>query len=715
MATELFTHPSPEQLRGFAQGRLSTAEMTELEQHIAHCDSCCLHLEQVPDDTLVQLAREAATQGIRTPATTRAEPVPKQSAVEIPKELRDHPRYRVLSLLATGGMGAVYKAEHRLMERLVALKVINPGLLANPQALERFRREVRAAARLSHPNIVAAHDADQAGELHFLIMEFVDGLNLERWLAHKGPLAPAQAANLIRQAALGLEHMHEKGMVHRDIKPLNLMVTLQGNVKVLDCGLARLAGEPGTDHSSGAASTGDKPGMTTAGMILGTPDYIAPEQVTDPRRADIRADIYALGCTLFYALTGQPPFPTGTMVEKLNQHLKSAPPSILARRPDVPAELARVLEKMLAKDPAQRYQTPGEVAKDLLPLTKGQGRAGGQAFRQPDRTPAPLEAATIVTSAPADALVPLPNPLEVSLGASPLDDPTLGDTLAISPSPLRRIVQPTRRSNLPFRLTPPVAVAIAIGGVVLIALLAWGINSALSTGDNSQQTAAYAGPAAATPPNSPIASTTPPKSAAARSTAAVPATPSSVASGAIGSNLPRKVLLVIPSYDLYGPDYWGVVNACQKSGVMVDIASTTLDPPKLLNQASPPNFHADRLVSSVKGSADYGAIIFAGFATAEFEPGGAAGRDTARLIQDFQKNGRIVASICAGQRALDRNRLLADRPVATCPALKNNGESIAGVWKDEQVVEDGQFITAGTADDALEFIRHIAAHLANAF
>ncbi|HEX5103081.1 MAG TPA: serine/threonine-protein kinase, partial [Pirellulaceae bacterium] len=290
MATELYTHPTPDQLRAFAQGRLHGAEMAEVERHVSGCDSCCSHLERVPDDTLVQLAREAATQGVKSPSAPKTQP-PKPSPGEIPEALRDHPRYRVLSVIGHGGMGAVYKAEHRKMERLVALKVINQVHLAHPQAIERFGREVRAVSRLSHPNIVLVHDADEAGDLHFLVMEFVDGISLDRVVAHNGPLSITHAVQFIRQAALGLQHAHEKGMVHRDIKPQNLMLTrTKHEIKILDFGLARLAGEQAALGAGEGSDPGTKPSQTTAGMILGTPDYIAPEQASDARTADIRAD-----------------------------------------------------------------------------------------------------------------------------------------------------------------------------------------------------------------------------------------------------------------------------------------------------------------------------------------------------------------------------------------------------------------------------------------
>jgi hypothetical protein len=245
------------------------------------------------------------------------------------------------------------------MERVVALKVISRSLTDRPELAARFRQEVKAAARLSHPNIVTAHDAEQAGDLHFLVMEYVEGQGLDRLVEGQGPLPVAQACDYVRQASLGLQHAFERGMVHRDIKPHNLMLTPEGQVKVLDFGLARFASEsrpPG--------------GLTEAGQVVGTPDYMAPEQALDARQADVRADIYSLGCTLYHLLTGRVPFPDGTAFQKLLAHQQQTPAPVTQFRSDVPPALLGVLDRMLARDPARRYQTPDEVAAALAPFTE---------------------------------------------------------------------------------------------------------------------------------------------------------------------------------------------------------------------------------------------------------------------------------------------------------------------------------------------------------
>jgi serine/threonine protein kinase len=202
--------------------------------------------------------------------------------------------YLLQERLGEGGMGAVFKALHRTLGREVALKVIRKERLANPHAVKRFRREVRAAAQLTHPTIVLAFDADQVGSNHFLVMEYVKGSDLSQRVKRHGPLPIDQGCDCIRQAALGLQHAYEKGLIHRDIKPANLLLTPQGEVKVLDMGLARLASDP---EATQASST-----LTQEGVVMGTPDYLAPEQALGSPEVDIRADLYALGFHLAPAL-----------------------------------------------------------------------------------------------------------------------------------------------------------------------------------------------------------------------------------------------------------------------------------------------------------------------------------------------------------------------------------------------------------------------------
>jgi serine/threonine protein kinase len=237
-------HPTLDQLATFDLGQLGRREWEDIQRHIAECAVCCGKLETIPDDNLVALMRASARKASTangpgsTANTLPGIPLPP----EIPPELAEHPRYQILEILGAGGMGTVIKAQHRLMNRLVALKVVNRNLVQSPEAVERFHREVQAAARLSHPNIVAGLDAEQAGNVHFLVMEFVPGESLDRILG-QGRVDVNQACDWIRQAALGLQHAFEQGMVHRDIKPANLMLTPTSQIKILDFGLARFASQ----------------------------------------------------------------------------------------------------------------------------------------------------------------------------------------------------------------------------------------------------------------------------------------------------------------------------------------------------------------------------------------------------------------------------------------------------------------------------------------
>jgi serine/threonine protein kinase len=268
-------------------------------------------------------------------------------------------KYKLLERLGSGGMGKVFLCEHKVMRRRVAIKVLPASQAQDPSALERFHREARAAAQLHHANIVTAHDIDQDGKLHFLVMEYVDGSNLEQIVRRHGGIDPERAAHYIRQAAQGLQHAHEAGLVHRDVKPANLIVDRAGTVKVLDMGLARFF------HDEADTITR----QYDARNVLGTADFLAPEQALDSHNVDIRADIYSLGMTFYFLLTGTYPFPEGSVAQKLMWHQLRQPRPIRDVRPDVPEGLAAIVMQMMAKKPEQRYQTPAEVVDALAPWT----------------------------------------------------------------------------------------------------------------------------------------------------------------------------------------------------------------------------------------------------------------------------------------------------------------------------------------------------------
>ena len=263
------------------------------------------------------------------------------------------------------------------MKRVVALKFIHKHLLTNPLAVQRFYREIEAVARLSHPNIVMAFDADEIDGTHFFVTEYVDGVDLRTLLERDGPLPVAQACEAARQAALGLQHAHLRGLVHRDIKPANLLLSREGVVKIVDLGLARLA-LPDPDDP-GAVK------LTRTGELMGTPDYLAPEQIHDFHRADIRADIYSLGCTLYQLLTGEPPFAGRSLAEKLLVQRRGDPPDVTTRRSDLPPGLAAVVHTMMASRPEHRFQTPAEVAAALEPF--GRTIVAAPARRPPGAAP----------------------------------------------------------------------------------------------------------------------------------------------------------------------------------------------------------------------------------------------------------------------------------------------------------------------------------------
>ena len=271
--------------------------------------------------------------------------------------------YRLLREIGRGAMGAVYEAEHTSLQKRVALKVLPPDFAAVPERLDRFRREMIAIGKLDHSNIVRANDAGEVEGNFFIAMDFIAGPDLARLLGDNGRVSVPQAAEAIRQAALGLQHIHENKLVHRDIKPSNLLLAEDGTIKILDLGIAMLRQE------------GDGTDLTSANSMMGTPDYMAPEQINCSRDVDIRADIYSLGCTLFSLVAGVAPFSGPeyeTFTSKLLAHAEHQPPKLRTLDPTVPRQLSRIVEKMMAKDAADRFQTPIEVAKELTKFGTGE-------------------------------------------------------------------------------------------------------------------------------------------------------------------------------------------------------------------------------------------------------------------------------------------------------------------------------------------------------
>jgi serine/threonine protein kinase len=332
-------------------------------------------------------------------------------------------QYLLLERLGEGGMSQVFKARHRSMSRIVALKVIHKERLNNPDAVSRFYREIKAAAQLSHPNVVIAYDADQVGETHFFAMECVEGTDLSKLVKKGGPVGIEQACDCIRQAALGLQHAHERGLIHRDIKPSNLMLTTDGVVKVLDLGLARFDGSERTNTN-----------LTQVGTVVGTPDYLAPEQALNARSADARADLYSLGCTFYFLLTGKPPFRGSGLSEILMKHQLEQAPPLEQLRPEVPARVRAIVNTLMAKKPEDRYQTAAELvaALDALKKPAPRPREKDEAVRE-KAPPRP----GLSAKEKEDGIQPAAAPARVGVAVAPVRQPIIARPFSPPPSQRR--------------------------------------------------------------------------------------------------------------------------------------------------------------------------------------------------------------------------------------------------------------------------------------
>ena len=399
------TCPSHEDLTEYLSGRLGAADWDDIGEHLEACPECQAMLATLDaaGDTLVAALRRAAPkdpyfdESQCRVAIGRAHSMFDAASADdsSPQTLcgRSLGEYLLTEELGRGGMGRVYKALHTKLDRVVAVKVLSGGRAGDENAANRFAREMKAVGRLVHPNIVQAYDAREIDGTSVLIMELVDGLDLAkivgRWAVGVPALAgenkaPAEAetpavgrgipvpdaCELVRQTALALECAHEHGLVHRDIKPSNIMLARSGVVKLLDLGLARFFAASGADLSS----TSHVEEMTGTGQAIGTADYMAPEQASDSRTVDIRADIYSLGCTLYKLLTGRAPFSGPeyrTALDKMHAHVHQPVPPIRSIAPEVPEGIAAVVDRMLAKDPSARFATPAEVAQAVAPFCAG--------------------------------------------------------------------------------------------------------------------------------------------------------------------------------------------------------------------------------------------------------------------------------------------------------------------------------------------------------
>lgn len=299
-------------------------------------------------------------------------------------QMLDH--FELTEYVGGGGMGAVFRAQDTLLKRDVAVKVLSPEQAADEETLRRFQNEAQSAARLDHENIARVFYVGHSKGLHYIVFEFIDGENLRDLVERRGALPIPEALSYTLQIAEALAHAASRDVVHRDIKPSNVIITGDGRAKLVDMGLARL-------HQP--AGTGD---LTASGVTLGTFDYISPEQARDPRAADVRSDIYSLGCTLYFMLCKRPPFPQGTVLQKLLQHTTDVPPDPREINPQVPPEFAAVVRRMLAKEPRWRYQHPHDLIRDLLALAERWGLE--RVYTRVQVVPTPLPGLRLVRQLP---------------------------------------------------------------------------------------------------------------------------------------------------------------------------------------------------------------------------------------------------------------------------------------------------------------------------
>ncbi len=331
-------------------------------------------------------------------------------------------RYVLLELIGQGGMGRVYLARDTRLNRRVALKILAPERINNPRAMARFQREARVGAQLQHENLVRVYDFGESGGRHFLVMEFIEGRTIGHLLSEQGPMPPATAARLARQVAQGLAHAHRKGLIHRDVNPYNILVTHEGVAKLADLGLA--------------IDLAEEDRVTREGATVGTFDYVAPEQARHSHSADIRSDIYSLGCTLYHMISGQVPFPSASLPEKLFAHQAVEPTPLEQLVPDLPAGLADVVRTMMRKQPDERYPTPTQVMQALEPYIE-EGPAGDRVepVRSPSEPPLVPDSGRLPTPSPApSSATHVPGATSAPMAPQPDHQRVLAATAAASPS-----------------------------------------------------------------------------------------------------------------------------------------------------------------------------------------------------------------------------------------------------------------------------------------
>jgi serine/threonine-protein kinase len=708
------THPSLETLAAFVRGDLPPAELSAVAEHVGACDSCCAALRAIPDDTFGNLARAAAVPAVTTPDPVGdLSPPEPAKADNIPADLAAHPRYKILKELGAGGMGVVYKAEDRVMQRLVALKVMASHLTAKAGAVERFNKEVIAAARLEHQNIVRAYDKGEAGNLHFLVMEYLEGESLDHYVARKGPLPVHLACAFIRQAANGLQHAAEKGLTHRDIKPQNLMVLRKGQIKVMDFGLARFvrneeeeAAAPAGRLPFGAGKPVSDP-LTNPNLIMGTPDYLSPEQARNSHAVDHRSDIYSLGCTLYFLLTGKPPFAhESSLIDKLLGHTEGKVPSLRKARPDVPEGLIAVIKKMMAKKPDDRFQSASDVAVVLQPFTR------------PDAAPEVIDAVVVAPVAAVSTVPPvltLPNPEPAPAPTKSKSRPELAHKADTAPNPDQPTLVESERPRKAKKAKKPQLIpwwkqkwakigAAALAGVMIVAIV-------LAAGGKKEQPPPPDGGdnTANKDKQKENPGTGGPSPKDKQNTGTNPFRPGQTGGSAYDKSLP--LLYVVPSRGLWRDDYDPVVDVLKQGGVK--IVTVSGDGGKSTLQGDPKEgIPVDKKLDEVN-AVGFSGVVFCGFRIDEYIGDGKHSEKVAQLIKDMREQGKPVTAICVGVGVLASHDVLEGKVASRSPALIEYYPAIADRvnWvnarvhptRDTRNPASSPVITAGMARDAKDF------------
>ncbi|MBI1902823.1 MAG: protein kinase [Planctomycetia bacterium] len=595
--------------------------------------------------------------------------------------------YVLLDKLGQGGMGVVFKAQHRRMDRVVALKVLPPAATRSPDLLKRFQREAKAAARLLHPNIVAAYDADEAAGTYFLVMEYVPGIDLASLVRRDGALSVARAVECVLQAARGLQYAHGEGVVHRDIKPGNLLLSDKGVVKILDMGLARLEASP-------LHAAPDE--ITRTGSVMGTIDYMAPEQAEDMKQADARSDIYSLGCTLFFLVTGRTLFEGDTIVKKIVAHREQAVPSLGDYVADVPPALDAVFRRMIAKKQHERFQSMTELVFALD--TCGSALSGGRSGAwdelldtlRPGSSPAGAKPATRAASGTVVSDAAAHSHADAETSALQAHQPTLG----FVPPGARAVASRRRRLKLP-RLQRKAWIALSIA-VVLLPVLSfaliqlipsiktWTISGAPGDRPTSGSATDGNGSKPVEPPTPEIRN--PPDRQPPSQIQPAPPMP-------LGGDDVPHVLFVIAHDGYYHLDYLNVMKALDSRAEVV-VASTQTGEAVPWNQGPATQWpaSADMLVADAKAD-DFDTLIVCGGNVAEYEGASQSARTLRTLILTMNEQKKPVASICTGGVVLAQTGLLRGQNAVCWPQRRADLEAEGATYVDQDVVVAGRIVT----------------------